>query len=272
MNPYEVLGVEKNATIEDIKKSYRGLSKLYHPDRPDGDADKFKAINAAYEVLNDIEKRAQLDFSISSMSSMPSVSIPMPTPPSHMNPNHSNDSRLFPSLDINCNVSVDLADLYLGSMKKFKVARYQYSYNASPILEEKYLEVNVPAGFPSGEFLILVGEGNRFNVNGYDKFEYGNIIIKVIESNRTLFRREGRNLIYPVKISLRRALCGFQLNIIHLDNRKLTISIDEVISPGMQHIIKGEGMSKGDLFVVFDVEFPRELNKEVKDQLNRLLS
>lgn len=61
---YEVLGVSRNASQDDIKKAYRGLARKYHPDvnRDDADAEsKFKEINEAYEVLNDPDKRRQYD-------------------------------------------------------------------------------------------------------------------------------------------------------------------------------------------------------------------
>jgi molecular chaperone DnaJ len=60
---YEVLGVSRNASAEDIKKAFRKLAFQYHPDRnrSDGAADKFKEINEAYEVLSDADKRAAYD-------------------------------------------------------------------------------------------------------------------------------------------------------------------------------------------------------------------
>ncbi|AKM82431.1 TPA: hypothetical protein DD449_05060 [Candidatus Berkelbacteria bacterium] len=58
---YGVLGVKKDATIEEIKKSYRKLAHLYHPDKDGGDEAKFKEINEAYQVLSDTQKRAQYD-------------------------------------------------------------------------------------------------------------------------------------------------------------------------------------------------------------------
>lgn len=60
MNPYEVLGVKKDASEKEIKKAYRDLCKEYHPDKG-GDGEKFKEIGAAYEILSDPQKKQQYD-------------------------------------------------------------------------------------------------------------------------------------------------------------------------------------------------------------------
>ncbi len=58
---YKILGVEKGATEDDIKKAYRKLAHQFHPDRPSGDEKKFKEINEAYQVLSNKDKRGQYD-------------------------------------------------------------------------------------------------------------------------------------------------------------------------------------------------------------------
>src|SRR3989338_3224438 len=58
---YKILGIDKNASEDDIKKAYRRLAHQYHPDKAGGDEKKFKEINEAYQILSDVKKRAQYD-------------------------------------------------------------------------------------------------------------------------------------------------------------------------------------------------------------------
>src|SRR5688572_14642658 len=60
-NPYDTLGVPKNASAEEIKKAYRKLAREHHPDASGGDETRFKEIQGAYDVLSDPEKRQQYD-------------------------------------------------------------------------------------------------------------------------------------------------------------------------------------------------------------------
>ena len=58
---YELLGVQKSATKEDIKKAFHKLAHKFHPDKKEGDADKFKEASEAYSILSDDKKRAEYD-------------------------------------------------------------------------------------------------------------------------------------------------------------------------------------------------------------------
>jgi len=61
MDYYKILGIEKNASAEDVKRAYRRLAHQYHPDRPGGNEQKFKEVNEAYQVLSNEQKRQQYD-------------------------------------------------------------------------------------------------------------------------------------------------------------------------------------------------------------------
>ena len=61
-NYYNILNVEENATSDQIKKSFRKMSMKYHPDKNNGDDQKFKEINEAYEILGDTDERKKYDF------------------------------------------------------------------------------------------------------------------------------------------------------------------------------------------------------------------
>ena len=60
-NYYDILGVSRGASEDEIKKAYRKLAHKYHPDKKGGDEEKFKEINEAYQILSDSQKRAQYD-------------------------------------------------------------------------------------------------------------------------------------------------------------------------------------------------------------------
>lgn len=61
MNYYQILGISRNATQDEIKKAYRRLAHQYHPDKNGGDEEQFKKVNEAYQVLGDPQKRRQYD-------------------------------------------------------------------------------------------------------------------------------------------------------------------------------------------------------------------
>ena len=90
MTYYECLGIKKNASKDEIKKAFRKLSLQFHPDRPNGNSEKFKQINEAYETLSDPQKKRMYDLrnngGIPSMSGMPGRDDFMSSMPGMGNP------------------------------------------------------------------------------------------------------------------------------------------------------------------------------------------
>ena len=58
---YKILGIPKSASKDDVKKAFRKMAHKYHPDKPGGDAEKFKRASEAYSILGDEKKRAEYD-------------------------------------------------------------------------------------------------------------------------------------------------------------------------------------------------------------------
>lgn len=117
------------------------------------------------------------------------------------------------------------------------------------------------------------GDGDRLSVEGYD-----DIKIAILEKRSSRFIREGNDLYVRKIITLTQAICGLSFPMKHLDGRMLIVHSEpqQVITPGMQLVVKGEGFpilespgQKGDLYIVFDVEFPK--SEEITENVRKLL-
>ncbi|KAI8637243.1 DnaJ C terminal domain-containing protein [Parasitella parasitica] len=127
--------------------------------------------------------------------------------------------------------------------------------------QKKYLEVFIEKGMQDGQKIVMKGEGDQ-----EPGVEPGDIILVLGQKEHGTFTREGNDLLCHVKISLIEALCGFDKAIVtHLDGRGIQVKqpAGHVIKPGMVKRIPNEGMptykrpdARGDLYIVFDVEFP----------------
>lgn len=136
---YKTLQIEKNASQEEIKKSYRKLAQKYHPDKPTGDEAKFKEINEAYETLSDPAKRANYDSGgshnfhshqgFSGFEDMFSSIFGNQHNPFFHRAQHQTNSRRpvgFSNLDVEMNIELDLSEAYKGTKKTLKYKSKAY--------------------------------------------------------------------------------------------------------------------------------------------------
>ena len=122
-----------------------------------------------------------------------------------------------------------------------------------------------------------------YNINNI-----ANLIVKIREVKHSIYKRVNTNdLICVQKINLIQALNSDPVMITTLDDRKLRISMDEIIAPQTVKVVKGEGMTifnkenplenvlfkekKGDLYIKFDIHFPKFIEPEKKEEIIRLL-
>lgn len=150
MNYYETLQVEETATQEEIKKAYRKLAKIHHPDGPSGDEDKFKRVAEAYEVLSDQNKRSRYDLELRGGGFNPFESFFRGRDFSEAFDNiFGNQSR---GDDITVRLNLSIEDAYYGTTKRLDLGHTS-------------MNLNIPKGVKDGMKLKISGKGRPHPIN-----------------------------------------------------------------------------------------------------------
>lgn len=289
-NHYETLGVSKDASEAEIKKAYRSLSLLHHPDRG-GDTQKYQEINGAYEILKDSQKRAQYDAELNGVRMSPFGApngFPFPFGPNanvhfaHMGggggPAEFADLGSFINMmfhgggmpnigrpiPIIRNVRITLEQAYNGTSVPLEIERWIMRDPNTREMEKETVYVQLPAGIDENEVVILRDKGNVINEN-----VKGDVKVVVQIENTTPFRRQGLDLIYMKSLTLKEALCGFIFSIVHLNGKQMTFNNtghNTIIKPNSKKVIPNMGMMRngnsGNLIIEFEIEFPDTLSPE----------
>nr|XP_030122093.3 dnaJ homolog subfamily B member 13 isoform X1 [Taeniopygia guttata] len=170
---------------------------------------------------------------------------------------------------------VSLEDLYQGCTKKIKLSRRVLNEDRqTSTLGCKILTIHVQPGWQRGTRITFEKEGDQGpNIIPAD------ITFVVQEKLHPRFKRIDNNLHFVAGISLAKALTGCTLDIKMLDGRLLNVPINDIVdSPTSYKMVPGEGMPlaqdpqrKGDLYIYFDIFFPRSLSPQVKTLLKSIL-
>jgi curved DNA-binding protein len=274
MSFYETLGVPNTATQDQIKKQYRKLSLECHPDRPNGNAAKFKEINEAYENLSSDIKRKQYDASLQPMPDLfemlfkgggmfaqgPQMFQPEVMFQSFMKP---------PPLVMTTTITLDQA--YDGCSIPISIERWIQTRQIKQLQQETYY-VDIPKGIDSNECMLIQNKGNM----GPDG-ELGDIRLSFTIVNNTKMERRGLDLFYVHAISLKESLCGCSFSFEHLHGKGITINSPKgnIIAPSYKREVDDMGMKRGEctgkLIISVNVIFPETLDALVIDKLNELL-
>lgn len=249
-NYYNVLGVNKNATQDEIKKAYRKLSKKYHPDRKDGNEEKFKEINEAYSILGDEQKRREYD--------NPNVNDGWGgswfSSSGFHNPFGGFGGRMRQMYsDIQVQVVIPIEDAYTGCKKQVRV-------------NDKILNVDIPKGTINGQKLRIAGYGQKgYDMNG--QIRTGDLIVVVlVKGNDKIWLDNDGTLEIVCTIDWIDAILGCETTI-DLFDRKVTFRIPKYSQNGGYTMVSNNGYRKpksdnefGMLKVNFIVKMPRSLN------------
>jgi DnaJ-class molecular chaperone len=293
-NYYEILEIDKNATQEDIKKSYRKLSLLHHPDKNGNSQEsinKIQDINEAYEVLSNQEKKMMYDNCENRMMFPPGMDdIPVELHnifSTMMNANNifnqggdMNTFHMFFNGNMHHIINPPLImktivipfERVLTNLKiPIEINRYVQEKNMK-IQENETIYIDIPQGIDDGEMIIIKEKGNVI-----DNFK-GNVKIVIKIENNTEFKRSGLDLIYEKTISLKEALCGFMFELKHLNGKTYTITnsstIGHVICQNYKKLIPNMGLTRdeylGNLVILFNVKFPEQLSESVLEELKKI--
>jgi len=264
---YQTLGVEAGASEAEIKTAYRRLARKFHPDvsKEKGAEDRFKAVNEAYEVLKDKDKRSQYD-QLKSTGYRPGEEF---RPPPGFNrggtpfdfgqdTGSAGFSDFFESLFGNARrtqaqqpasasrvkLGIPLERAYAGGKQKIRIG-------------SRTLEINIPAGIRPGQNIRLAGQGER----------KGDLMIEIDYQEHPEFELDGQNVLYTVTLMPWQAALGATVSVPTLGG-SVELKIPANSESGKRLRLKGRGMpgkaGKGDQLVEIEVSAPPATTDEQK--------
>ncbi|CAF1003886.1 unnamed protein product [Adineta steineri] len=170
---------------------------------------------------------------------------------------------------------VTLEEIASGTTKKMKISRKVLNPdNRTTRSEDKVLTIDIKPGWKQGTKITFPREGDQSATT-----IPADIIFIIKDKPHSTFRREGADLIYTAKITLKDALCGTTINVPTLDpNRIRKLQLNDVIKPITEKRLSGDGLpntkqptTRGDIIVKFDIKFPDALSKEQKETISSTL-
>ncbi len=270
-DPYQVLGVKKDATDDEIRSAYRKLAKKHHPDLNPGNKQAeatFKEVSAANELLSDKEKRARYDRGEIDASgaekqraySYNDFAEGAPgaryhgadgVPPEDLDDLFAffrggqgvrGDGAAFRmrGADSHYALTVDFLTAVNGARQRLQLA------------SDKSLEVNIPAGVRDGQILRLAGQGGP----GIGGGPNGDALIEIHVTPHALFQRDGDNIRLELPITLPEAALGGKINV-PLPSGAVVMTVPAHSNTGTMLRLKGKGIAgKGDVLVTLKVVLP----------------
>lgn len=279
-DPYAALGVEKTASADEIKKAYRKIARENHPDLKPGDAaaeDRFKAANAAYELLKDPEQRKRFDAGEIDASGQekPQQQYYRDYAEAAGNPYRTGQARYGEGFDAaGFDASDIFADLFGRGQRQTYSAKggdYQFALSIDfltatnggrteiQLPDGQALAVTIPAGAHDGQTLRLKGKG----APGHGGGAAGDILLTLHVADHPLFRREGNDIHSDVAVPVDVAALGGAVEIETVTGT-VRAKVPAWTSSGKTLRLKGKGAGgKGDHLAHLMISLPDRDRDEI---------
>jgi DnaJ-class molecular chaperone len=292
-DPYDILGVRRDAGEEDIKKAYRKLAKELHPDRNPGNrraAERFKEVSAAYHILGDPKLKARFDrgeIDASGQERHPGFQRGPWRGAERAGPAFGPDADIFES--IRTGGFEDLfGDLFGGLRRQARTrprqrgADRRYTLRVSfldaarggrqriTLPGAKVLDVNIPAGIDDGQQIRLKAQGEPGVAGGPP----GDALIEVGVDPHPFFRREGRDVHLDLPVTISEAVLGGQISAPTIDGM-VNVTVPKGANSGTRLRLKGKGIpdartgGRGDQYIRLIVTLPETIDPALTDLAER---
>jgi DnaJ-class molecular chaperone len=169
------------------------------------------------------------------------------------------------------NIEIAIEQVLTGATVPLDIERWTIE-NGNKVFEHETIYVTVPEGIDDNEMIILRDKGNIINDNVKGDIK---LFVKVI--NNTLFKRSGLDLILEKNISLKDSLCGFTFELKYINGKSYTLNNNKgnIIPPEYRKVYPDMGLKRGDhkgnMIIVFHIDFPEHLSDEKINQLSEIL-
>lgn len=289
-DPYDILGVGRSAGADEIKTAYRRLAKQYHPDRNPGDKtaeQRFKEVQAAYEVLGDSQRRAEYDrfgaggpppqyeqwsgaagsgngsrVEFGDFDDLSSIFEQFfQRGPARRTRRRAGNGARPRGGNIEHELDISLDEAARGTTREVALT----TGRGKP----EHIEFKVPAGVADGQVVRIRGRGQE-GPGGR-----GDLLIRVRIAPHPYFRRDGLDLLTDVPLSLTEAALGASVEIPTLGGRSV-VKVPPGTSSGAKLRLRGEGLTdarsgqSGDLYAVVRIVAPRQLSPRATELLREL--
>jgi DnaJ-class molecular chaperone len=279
---YSILGVEKNASPDEIKKAYRSLAMRHHPDRNGGDDTMFKEIQTAYNTLSDPQKKAQYD----AMQSGDGQGFRFTVNGQDMPPGFGgfgNINDIFQNFgmhfhndpfghfrqpqrnkDLRIHIVIPLASTLTDQSKTISVQ------TTKGIRET--VEVKIPAGITNDTTIKYPGLGDNF----FDSLERGDLYIQVVVEPHPDFQIHGIDLLRQINVDCLTAITGGTVTVTGLDDKQFNVNIPAGTQSGTGFRLNEQGLfvlnssTRGSLIAIINVTVPNDLLPEQLELIRQI--